>query len=92
MRRAAGRLFRLHRSSLGYNSHIKVQWGILLLFSPQYNNIIPKKQELVKVNDTIVEISRNYKELVGIPSNLCAFATFAPLELGFTDAAAASRI
>ena len=74
MRRAAGRLFRLHRSSMvGNNDCIKIQWGILLLFSPQYNNIIPKKQELVKVNDTIVEISRNYKELVGIPSNLYTF-------------------
>ena len=65
MRRAAGRLFRLHRSSMvGNNDCIKVQWGILLLFSPQYNNIIPKKQELVKVNDTIVGISKNSLELV----------------------------
>ena len=24
-----------------YNDCIKVQWSILLLFSPQYNNIIP---------------------------------------------------
>lgn len=27
------------------SDYTEVQWGILLLFSPQYNNIIPKKQE-----------------------------------------------
>ena len=36
--------------------------GELLLFSPHYNNIILKQQELVKVNETIVEITRNYRE------------------------------
>ena len=33
--------------------------SILLLFSPHYNNNIPKKQEQVKVNETIAEISKN---------------------------------
>ena len=57
----------------------KLSSGILLLFSPHYNNIIPKQQELVKVY---------YRELVGIililhgiaqitwnSSNLCSFRT-----------------
>lgn len=38
--------------------------GILLLFSPYYNNIIPKQQELVKVYYTIAENNRNSLELV----------------------------
>ena len=37
----------------------KFSGDILLLFSPYYNNIIPKQQELVKVNETIVGIIGN---------------------------------
>ena len=74
---------------VGYNNYTEVHWGILLLFSPQYNNIIPKKQELVKVIETIAEINRNCGEL---SRSRILFATFAPLELGFTDAAAANCI
>ena len=48
----------------------KFSSSILLLFSPHYNNIIPQQQELVKVNYIIAGIMG---ELVGIPSNLCAF-------------------
>ena len=42
----------------------KFSSDILLLFSPHYNNIIPKQQELVK---------EYYRELVGIPSNYMKF-------------------
>ena len=66
MCRAAGRLFRLHRSSVGYNSHIKVQWGILLFF-PQYNNIIPQQQELVK------EYYRKLSQIIGSRLELVRF-------------------
>ena len=51
----------------------KLSGGILLLFSPHYNNIILKQQELVKVYYIIAGISRNYRELYGIPSNLGTF-------------------
>ena len=40
----------------------KFSSGILLLFSPYYNNIILKQQELVKVYYIIAELSRNYRE------------------------------
>ena len=40
----------------------KFSSGILLLFSPYYNNIILKQQELVKVYYIIVEINRNYRK------------------------------
>ena len=40
----------------------KFSSSILLLFSPYYNNIIPKQQELVKVYYIIAGISRNYRE------------------------------
>lgn len=63
--------------------------GILLLFSPHYNNIIPKQQELVKVNYIIVGIIGNYVEF---PRTCALFVHFAPLEPSFTDAAAANRI
>ena len=49
--------------------------GDILLFSPHYNNIIPKQQELVKVYYIIAEISRNYRELYGIPLNSCTFCS-----------------
>ena len=70
----------------------KFSSGILLLFSPYYNNIIPKQQELVKVYYIIagiILIPSNFREL----SRTCAlFANVAPLEPGFTDAAAASHV
>ena len=63
--------------------------SILLLFFPHYNNIIPKQQELVKVNKTIVEITRNSLKS---PQTCALFANVAPLEPGFTDAAAANHV
>ena len=42
----------------------KLSSSILLLFSPYYNNIIPKQQELVKVYYIIAEIIWNSLELV----------------------------
>ena len=54
----------------------KFSSSILLLFSPYYNNIIPKQQELVKEYYIIVElilIPSNYMELQEIPSNLGTF-------------------
>ena len=65
---------------------------ILLLFSPHYNNIIPKQQELVKVYYIIAGIMGNYRELHGIPQTCALLAHIAPLELSFTDAAAANHI
>ena len=65
---------------------------LLLLFSPHYNNIIPQQQELVKVYYIIAEtilIPLNYSEF---PRTCALFANVAPLEPGFTDAAAANRI
>ena len=41
----------------------KFSSSILLLFSPYYNNIIPKQQELVKEYYIIAGISRNSLEL-----------------------------
>ena len=44
----------------------KLSGGILLLFSPHYNNIIPQQQELVKVYYIIagiILIPSNYREL-----------------------------
>lgn len=41
----------------------KFSSSILLLFSPHYNNIIPKQQELVKEYCIIVEIIGDYGEL-----------------------------
>ena len=67
----------------------KFSSSILLLFSPYYNNIIPKQQELVKVYYIIAGIIRNYMEF---PRTCTFFVHVAPLELSFTDAAAASRI
>lgn len=70
----------------------KFSSSILLLFSPHYNNIIPKQQELVKVYYIIagiILIPLNYMEF---PRTCAFFAHIAPLELGFTDAAAANRI
>ena len=67
----------------------KFSSGILLLFSPYYNNIIPQQQELVKVYYIIVGIIGNYREF---PRTCALFANVAPLEPGFTDAAAANRI
>ena len=64
----------------------------ILLFSPYYNNIILKQQELVKEYYIIAGIIGNYRELQGIPSNLGTFANVAPLEPGFTDAAAANHV
>ena len=63
--------------------------GELLLFSPHYNNIILKQQELVKVNETIKGIIVNSLKF---PRTCALFAHVAPLELGFTDAAAANHI
>ena len=51
----------------------KLSSVILLLFSPQYNNIIPKKQEQVKVNEIIAEVILIPSKLYGIPSNLHTF-------------------
>ena len=70
----------------------KFSSSILLLFSPYYNNIIPKQQELGKVYYIIAElilIPLNYMEF---PRTCALFANVAPLELGFTDAAAASHV
>lgn len=77
----------------------KFSSSILLLFSPHYNNIILKQQELVKVYYIIAgiignplnyrEFPRTYEEF---PCTCVLFVHFAPLELGFTDAAAANRI
>ena len=70
----------------------KFSSSILLLFSPYYNNIILKQQELVKVYCIIGElilIPLNYRKF---PRTWALFANVAPLELGFTDAAAASHI
>ena len=63
--------------------------SILLLFSPHYNNIIPKQQELVKVNETIMGIIVNSLKF---PRTCALFAHVAPLEPSFTDAAAASHV
>ena len=57
----------------------KFSSGILLLFSPYYNNIIPKQQELVKVYYIIAElilIPLNYMELYGIPLNSLKLVRF----------------
>ena len=59
---------------------------ILLLFSPYYNNIILKQQELVKVYYTIAGI------IGELPRTCALFAHVAPLEPSFTDAAAASHV
>ena len=70
----------------------KFSSSILLLFSSHYNNIILKQQELVKVYYIIAElilIPLNYMEF---PRTCVLFVHFAPLELGFTDAAAVSHI
>ena len=67
----------------------KFSSSILLLFSPYYNNIIPKQQELVKVYYIIAELIWNYRKF---PRTCALFVHFAPLELGFTDAAAASHV
>lgn len=42
---------------------LKFSSSILLLFSPHYNNIIPKQQELVKVYDIIAGITWNSLKL-----------------------------
>ena len=66
--------------------------GILLLFSPHYNNIIPQQQELVKINNTlagIILIPSNFREL---PRTCALFANVAPLKPSFTDAAATNHI
>ena len=70
----------------------KFSSSILLLFSPYYNNIIPKQQELVKEYYIIAEfilIPSNCREF---PRTWALFANVAPLEPSFTDAAAASHV
>ena len=67
MRRAAGRLFRLHRSSV----------VIYYYYSPHYNNIIPKQQELVKVYyRELVGIASNYMEFLKLTVNSLELVLF----------------